>query len=159
MSFLGNAFTQEVWSDHSRILPDLLRKVPVAIQMWHTNNPNYPEKAAGIVETDAKYVWRHSTSVTSMDSDLQVLSAGSFIWYSREGWQKNLVYSKEEFSKYFQCPGGVLKKGKTYTFEQNFRFDNQLYGGDALWYVIAEDPNGKRYKGMAIIETESEVNH
>jgi Na+-translocating ferredoxin:NAD+ oxidoreductase RnfG subunit len=30
----------------------------------------------------------------------------------------------------------------------------QLYGGDALWYVLAVDKNGKRYKGLAFVETE-----
>jgi hypothetical protein len=38
---LSNA--QEVWTDKNRILPDILRQVPVALYIQHSPNPNYPE--------------------------------------------------------------------------------------------------------------------
>ena len=149
---------QEVWTDKSRALPDDLRKLPEALYIMHDPNPNYPERTIAADETNAKYVWRHSTSVFSPDKDLQVIKAGSFIWYSAEGWKTNIVYSRRDFAKRFNCPNGQILKGVTYTFEKNYRYGDQLYGGDALWYVIAKDSSGTIYKGMGLIETESELN-
>lgn len=149
-----NLFGQD-WSDKTRVLPDELRKVPVSIYIQHNPNPNYPEVAES--NKDYKYVWKHSTSITSPNKELKVISAGSFIWYNEEGWKKNVDYNRRTFSKRFNCPKGILKVGETYTFNENYRFGNNLYGGDALWYIIAEDDNGNTYKGMAILETESEL--
>jgi hypothetical protein len=148
---------QNGWTDHSRILPDILRKIPVAISLFHTPNPNYPVLNDTKGEYDGKYVWKHSTFVRSEVEDLEIIAAGSFIWYSAEGWFKNVQYSKDDFAEKFKCKNGILKKGKTYVFEKNYRFGDNLYGGDALWYVLAKDKNGKIYKGMGIIETEDSL--
>lgn len=152
------SWSQEaVWSNKSRVLPDALRKVPEAITIKHNPNPNYPEKTTEADKSDYQYVWRHATSITALEQDLTVKYAGSYIWYNEEGWKKNVFYDKKKFAKRFNCPKGVLKKGITYTFEKNYRWGNQTYGGDALWYVIAEDEEGNLYKGMSILETESEI--
>lgn len=148
---------QSAWTDKSRILPDALRKVPVAISIVHNPNPNYPEPTTKEDRSKSTYVWRHATSITSLNENLEVIKAGSFIWYSVEGWKKNVEYDRKAFAKRFDCPKGILKKGDVFTFEKNYRFGNNLYGGDALWYVLAKDKNGKIYKGMAILETEVEV--
>ncbi|MGF1925891.1 MAG: hypothetical protein ACQUHE_17080, partial [Bacteroidia bacterium] len=63
--------------------------------------------------------------------------------------------NEADFSKQFKCKNGRLKKGKNYTFLQNYRHGDERYAGDALWYVIAEDKDGNRYKGIAIVETET----
>jgi len=149
-------FSQQ-WTDKTRILPDELRKIPVAIYIVHSPNPNYPEITINTDNTDSKYVWKHSTSIVSPDIDLTVIKAGSYIWYSEAGWMQNVQYNKRDFTKKFHCPKGKLLKGQRYTFEKNYRYGNQLYGGDALWYILAEDEDGNVYKGMAIIETESEI--
>lgn len=88
--------------------------------------------------------------------DLTVIKAGSFIWYDESGWKENVMYNKKDFSKQFECPKGKIKAGECYTFEKNYRWGSNLYGGDALWYVLAKDEDGNIYKGMAILETESE---
>ena len=143
------------WTNKNRTLPDELRKVPVAIYIQHNPNPNYPELASE--GEDYKYVWKHMTSVISPSKDLKVIKAGSYIWYSEEGWIKNVEYNKRTFAKRFDCPNGLLKAGSKFTFEKNYRYGNNLYGGDALWYVIASDSSGNIYKGMALIETEAEL--
>ncbi|MEO0898813.1 MAG: hypothetical protein AAFY71_20540 [Bacteroidota bacterium] len=147
----------QAWTNKKRVLPDVLRKVPEAILIRHLPNPNYPEPATPEDKTEYAYVWKHSTSITAVDQELTVKYAGSYIWYSEEGWKKNVFYNKKKFAKQFNCPKGVLKKGVTYTFEKNYRYGNQPYGGDALWYVIAEDKEGNIYKGMSILETEAEI--
>lgn len=156
-SIAASIIAQEPWPNKTRILPSELRGIPVSIQIWHTNNPNYAEPAEGLVKTKSKYVWRHSTCITSVYQDLEVIKAGSYIWYNKEGWKLNVQYNKLDFTRKFNCPKGVLVKGQGFTFEDNFRFDNQLYGGDALWYVIAKDQDGKLYKGIGLIETEGKL--
>ena len=153
----SSLFAQQGWSDQTRILPDTLRKVPVAITIYHNPNPNYPILNDTKGEYEGKYVWKHSTFVRSEIEDLEVISAGSFIWYSEQGWFKNVQYDKADFEKKFDCKDGILKKGKTYIFRKNYRFGDGLYGGDALWYVLATDKNGKVYKGIGLIETEEEL--
>jgi hypothetical protein len=151
----GKLLAQEAWSDKTRLLPDQLRKIPVAITIFHTPNPNYPELNSE--QEKGTYVWKHSTFVRSETEDLEVIAAGSFIWYSKEGWVTNIQYSQQEFAAQFACKGAVLKKGKTYSFQKNYRYGNQLYGGDALWFVLAKDKNGKIYKGIGLIETEAQL--
>ena len=148
---------QETWSNKSRVLPDKLRKVPVALYIQHGPNPNYPELNDTGTNTDSKYVWKHSTTVCSPIHDLTVVKAGSFIWYDETGWKENVDYSRKDFKNRFNAPKGQLEKGECYTFENNYRWGSQLYGGDALWYVLAEDNEGNLYKGIGLIETESEL--
>ncbi|MFT4568520.1 MAG: hypothetical protein ACI9FN_003489 [Saprospiraceae bacterium] len=154
---ISSCISQVVWTDKTRILPDDLRKVPVAILLTHSTNPNYPELNKVKPKKKGKYVWKHSTSITAVNKTLEIVKAGSFIWYSAEGWQRNAEYNKRDIANRFNCPKGILKKGVTYTYSRNYRYGNNTYGGDALWYVIAKDDDGNLYKGMGIIETESEV--
>lgn len=148
---------QEAWTNKNRILPDLLRKVPVAMYIQHSPNPNYPEVNDTNENKKWDYVWKHATIVCSPVLELTIVKAGSFIWYDETGWKENVIYDKRDFAKNFECKNGKLEKGECYTFEENFRWGSNLYGGDALWYVLAVDQDGNMYKGMAIIETESEL--
>jgi hypothetical protein len=144
---------QDAWTNKSRILPDKLRLVPTQLTLNHGPNPNYPELCQD-PKVKAKYVWKHSTTVCSPHHDLEVVAAGSFVWYSPSGWQENVQLSKREFARRFDCPQGLLRKGECFTYQKNYRYGNDLYGGDALWYVIARDAEGTHYKGFGIIETE-----
>ncbi|HEX8426751.1 hypothetical protein [Hymenobacter sp.] len=148
------AATSSAWSNHSRVLPDKLRQVPVGITLWHTPNPVYPVPNP---EQPGGYVWKHSTMIRSEVGELEVVECGSFIWYSAEGWKANMKETPAEFADLFRCPGAHLQAGQTYTFEKNYRYADsaqRLYGGDALWYILAKDKNGKLYKGTGLIETE-----
>ena len=148
---------QTGWTDKTRILPDTLRNVPVGITLYHSPNPNYPVPNKTVGDGNAKYLWKHSTSVRSEVGDLEVVAAGSFIWYSENGWFTNLQLDPAEFAERFECKDALLKAGKTYTYKKNYRYGYQLYGGDALWFVLAIDRQGKLYKGIGLIETESEL--
>lgn len=147
----GPLLAQTAWTNKSRVMPDKLRELPVGIMMSHDPNPCYP-----VMVADTFY-WTHNTKAVAVYKTLTVVECGSFIWYDASGWRTNLNYSPEEFAKAFNCPGAVLKKGKTFTYKKNVRFGKQAYGGDALWYVIAKDENDKLYKGTALIETESNL--
>ncbi|GAB3837593.1 hypothetical protein [Hymenobacter jeollabukensis] len=146
------------WTDHTRALPDKLRRVPVGLSLWHTPNPNYPEPDPA---HPGGYVWKHQTTVRADVADLEIVECGSFIWYSAAGWQPNMRETPAEFAELFGCPGGRLRQGQSYTFARNYRYADsarRLYGGDALWYILAKDKQGRLYKGMGLIETEAEVN-
>ena len=145
------------WTDHARALPDALRRLPVGLALWHSPNPIYPEPNPAV---PGGYVWKHGTQVRAEIADLTVVRCGSYIWYSAAGWQTNLTETPAEFAALFHCPGGKLKKGVTYTFARNYRYADsasRLYGGDALWFVIAKDAQGRLYKGYGLIETEADV--
>lgn len=145
------------WTDHSRVLPDELRRLPVGLTLWHSPGVVYPVPNPA---APSGYVWKHSTQVRAETADLEVVVCGSYIWYSAAGWQRNLRETPAEFAELFQCPGGKLKRGVTYTFRKNYRYADsarQLYGGDALWFIIAKDAQGRLYKGYGLVETEAEV--
>jgi hypothetical protein len=145
------------WTDHTRALPDKLRQVPVGLSLWHTPNPNYPEPDSA---RPGGYVWKHQTAVRADVADLEIVECGSFIWYSAAGWQPNMRETPAEFAALFGCPGGRLRQGQSYVFRKNYRYADsarQLYGGDALWYILAKDRQGRLYKGFGLIETEATV--
>ena len=144
-------FAQTDWTNKSRLMPDRLKELPVGIIMSHDPNPVYPVK-----EGDTFY-WKHHTKATATEHTLTVVECGSFIWYDASGWHANMKYSPVDFAKAFECPGAILKANKTYTYQKNWRYGKQAYGGDALWYIIAKDENGKLYKGTALIETEDKI--
>jgi hypothetical protein len=148
------SWAQQVWTDHSRLLPDQLRGLPTAIMIWHDPSPVYPELNTDTVNYKAKYIWKHSTFVSTGLSGLEVVAAGSFIWFAENGWLRNVQLSKDDFAQEFNCANGILKPNKTYAFSKNYRFGDKIYAGDALWFVIAKDKNGKLYKGFALVETE-----
>ena len=155
--FLITLSAQNVWTDKTRILPDSLRNIPVSIFISHSPNPNYPIINDSTDVYTVKYLWKHSTFVQSIDKDLEVIKAGSFVWFSEKGWFENIEYDKEMFSEKFNCINGILKKGVSYCYKKNYRNGNNLFAGDALWYVIAKDKDGKIYKGIGLIETEAKI--
>ena len=87
---------QEAWTDKSRILPAKLRLISNTLTVTHSPNPNFPNITKA-PENQFTYVWKHSTTVCSPTQDLEVVEAGSFIWYSPSGWQENMQFSKVTF--------------------------------------------------------------
>jgi len=142
------------WPDHTRLLPARLRGVPVGLTLRHDPSLVYPRPDPA---QPGRYRWRHRTSVRAEVADLRIVECGSFIWYDSTGWHPNLRETPAEFARLFACPGGRLRRGRTFTFRRNYRFAaaGQLYGGDALWYVLARDARGRLYKGWAVVETEA----
>jgi hypothetical protein len=146
---------QDAWTDKTRVLPEALRQIPDGLFVWDTPNPSYPKPDSANPGT---FVWRHNTNVRTQVVELTVIAAGSYIWYSASGWQANITLTTKEFEAFFNCPNAKLMPEKVYTYKNNNRTannDKQLYGGDALWYVLAKDKAGKLYKGITLVETEA----
>lgn len=149
-----NACAQQVWTDHSRLLPDQLRGIPTGIEIEHNPTPVYPEPNTDTINYPGKFIWKHSTTVKTLHQQVTVLSAGSYIWLGDKGWIANIKLDRTGFAKRFNCPSGILQSGKKYTFFKNWRYGDKIYPGDALWFVLAKDHSGKIYKGIAVVETE-----
>ena len=107
------------WTDHSRVLPDELRRLPVGLTLWHSPGVVHPVPNPALPDG---FVWRHRTAVRAEAADLEIVVCGSYIWYSAAGWQRNLRETPAEFAELFNCPGGHLKKGVAYTFARNYRY-------------------------------------
>ncbi|MGL5888884.1 MAG: YceI family protein [Bacteroidia bacterium] len=135
-------------TEPNRLLPQKLRGLPVGLIGGHDPNPTLA------VYEDSMYVWKHNTSITSVVGDLKLIEYGSFVW-TDAGWYLRVSMTPQEFAQTYNCPNAQLKAGVTYTDPASWRRQEVLTGGDALWYYIAEDKNGKRYKGTALIETEA----
>jgi hypothetical protein len=144
---LGHAQTApaSAWTNHSRVLPDELRRLPVGLTLWHTPNPVYPTPNPDV---PGGYVWKHRTAVRAEEADLEIVVCGSYIWYSDAGWQRNLRETPAEFAELFDCPGGKLKRGVTYTFTQNYRLRPQRQA--AVWRRCPLVRHRQRRKGPAL---------
>ncbi|MCA6364572.1 MAG: YceI family protein [Bacteroidetes bacterium] len=135
-------------TEPNRLLPKKLRGLPVGLIGGHDPNPT------PAVFENGMYIWKHNTSVTAVAGDLKLIEYGSYV-YTDEGWYLRITMTPDEFAKTYNCPGAILKAGVTYIDPASWRRQEVLTGGDALWFYIAEDQNGKRYKGTALIETEA----
>ncbi len=133
----------------NRLFPDKLRNLPNEINATHYPNPCYA------VLEDSMYIWKHDISI-QVNEDLQIVEYGSFV-YTDEGWYLRITMNAQDFEASYNCKGGLLKKGIVYTDHESWRRDKTLRGGDALWYFIAKDKNGRLVKGMAPIETEGKL--
>jgi len=131
----------------NRLLPKRLRGIPVGIQAGHGPNPVIP------VFEDGLYVWKHDTTVKSLVGDLQIVEFGSYI-YTDAGWMLRVVFTPEDFTRMYRCPGARLKKNVTYRDPASWRKSERPVAGDAMWFYIAKDSRGQLYKGIAPIETE-----
>ncbi|MCY7293435.1 MAG: YceI family protein [Ferruginibacter sp.] len=133
----------------SRLFPDKLRDLPNEINAAHYPNPCYA------TFEDSMFIWKHNTTIKTKE-DLQIVEYGSFV-YTEKGWHLRVTLSPKDFENYYNCKDGLLKKGILYTDNASWRRDTRLTAGDAMWYYIAKDKNGKLVKGTAPIETEGKL--
>lgn len=133
----------------NRLFPNKLRYLPNEINANHYPNPCYA------TFEDSMYIWKHNTTIQT-NEDLQIIEYGSFV-YTENGWYLRTTMSAKEFEQYYNCKDGILKKGVRYTDNASWRRSNKMVAGDAMWYFIAKDKNGRLVKGTAPIETEGRL--
>ncbi|MGL4599352.1 MAG: YceI family protein [Bacteroidia bacterium] len=136
-------------TDHeaNRLLPKKLRGLPYGLFGSHDPNPTFADFE------DSMYVWKHNTTIQSVVGDLTLIEYGSFVWTDND-WYQRVSYTAKDFDEHYGCKNGELKAGIVYTDPKSWRRQEVLTGGDAMWYYIAKDKNGKLWKGIALIETE-----
>lgn len=131
-------------------LPPKLDSLEAGLTVQH-----FPSTVFATTDAEQKkfsYFWKHNTSVLSEVSDVQVLECGAYLYYN-DKWNLRISYTARDFARFFNCPRGKMKRGQPYTFTDNWRTDNRLSGGWALWYVIGEQAGGKRIYGACALET------
>lgn len=133
-------------NEEGRLLPRQLRHIPFGIIVEHNPNPCYPEKE------DSNYVWKHNTSVRA-NNDMRIIEYGSFV-YTKKGWYLRVKNDTKFFDEHYGTKNGMLKKDSVYVDPLSFRYSDSVFAGDAMWYYIAEDAEGNKYKGIGPIETE-----
>ena len=137
-------------NEPNRLLPEKLRGIDYGIQGSHFPNPTYA------TFEDGMYVWKHDTSVISLNEDLQIVEYGSYV-YTDKGWFLRVSYDAKMFAETYNCKNGLLKKGVKYTDPTSWRKSETLFAGDAMWFYIAKNKKGKLVKGTALVETEAKM--
>ena len=135
-------------------LPDKFKDLPEVLSVNHFPSPVYASEDAD--RSDFQYFWKHNTAVMATGSDVEVLECGAYIFYNDQ-WNLRVSHDGQTFADLFNCPQGILKKGEPYTFPNNWRTDNRLFGGWAMWYVIGTDGDGRRVFGVGKLETVGEL--
>lgn len=133
-------------SELGRLLPKKLRYLPFGMIIEHYPNPVYPERE------NEEYVWKHNTTVRA-NKDMRIVEYGSFV-YTKKGWYLRVTNDAKFFDEHYGTKNGELKKDSVYTDPLSFRRGDTVYAGDAMWYYIAVDKEGNKYKGIGPIETE-----
>ena len=135
-------------------IPEPLQVVEASLLVNHF--PRIVYATTDDSRSDYPYYWKHNTAVLSPSEDVQIEECGAYIFYNAQ-WNLRVRYGVEDFASLFNCPKGRMKKGQPYTFVDNWRTDNRLLGGWAMWYFIGTTASGQRVCGYERLETVGEM--
>lgn len=130
-------------------LPDQLTGLPQELLVNHFDDPVFATTDADEKDT---YLWKHSTAVISPFGEAEILKFGAYIYYNDQ-WNLRVEFKPRDFVKMFGCPKAQLKKGHPYTFAENWRRDERLRGGWAMWFFIARKTKGDTVAGVGKVYT------
>jgi len=130
--------------------PEKLANLPRLIEVNHFPKVNDP------IKIKDRYYWKHTTSVLSKRSDIQIIEYGAYLYYNDQ-WNLRKSYPLKELDKTFGTKKQKLLQGAPYTWEDNWRIDSQLFGGWALWYFIGRTSDGETVCGYETIHTTSNL--
>lgn len=112
---------------------------------------NFPKEIDPIKIKDS-YYWKHNTMVFSKNSQVQIIEYGAYLFYNGK-WNLRKSYPVKEFNKNFGAKKGILLQAQPYTWNDNWRVGNQLFGGWAMWYFIGINEKGEKICGYEKINT------
>ena len=147
----GKTFGQ---SAETAPLPSRFDGLKADLIVQHFPSPVYASRDKD--NKNYEYFWKHTTSVLSPKSDVEVVNCGAYIFYNDQ-WNERVTFGTKEFAKTFNCKNGRLKQGQPYTFPDNWRTDNRLQGGWAMWWVIGKNATGEMVYGVGKLLTVGEV--
>ncbi|MEM7626450.1 MAG: hypothetical protein AAF333_12710 [Planctomycetota bacterium] len=134
-----------------------IRELPVGLKVTHSPNPA-PAMEGG--RSGFPYTWLYETKVESIDQDLTLEEFGAFVEHE-DGWHFSTYTAKpftpEDFAEWYGCPDAKLVPGKVFVDRLNWSGARQLKTLRTIWYFVAVDPDGKRYRGEALIEQLAEI--
>ncbi len=139
------------------IWPSKIDTLPRGILVTHSPKEIFATPNTKDPEKHGKYQLKHSTTIETIKEDLEIIEFGGYFLINGE-WVFKTIYDRplnnEEFSKWYDCTNGVLRKGEKYTDKNNWMAKsnhlNQVsYRG--LWYYIGKNKGGKLFTGASEI--------
>ena len=127
-------------------LPEKLQNLKQAIQV-----NNFP-KTVDAVKIKDDYYWKHTTSILCKDSAITILEYGAYLFYNNT-WNLRKSYPLKTLDKSFGTKKQKLLQAQPYTWTNNWRVGNKLYGGWAMWYFIGKTATGELVCGYEKIHT------
>ena len=109
-------------------------------------------KVIDAVKIKDQYYWKHTTSILCKDSAITIVEYGAYLFYNNT-WNLRKSYPLKTLDKTFGTKKQKLLQAQPYTWTNNWRIDNKLYGGWALWYFIGKTPTGTLVCGYEKIHT------
>lgn len=154
--FLALAGGQYAWAQKAppRPFPEKLTQLPR--ELWVHHFPSPVHASLDPARKDYTYFWKHTTSVLSPREPVEVIEFGAYIYYQAR-WNLRTSFAPGPFARWFDCSKALLKAGQPYTYKDNWRTDNRLQGGWALWYVIGQKADGTRVVGYEALETTDQL--
>ena len=94
----------------------------------------------------AKYTWWFKTTVSAVDSDVQIVEFGVFV---RDGgkWVAGRTFTGKpfaanEFAEWYSCPNGKLRVGQEYSDPTNWCSGQEILAGQDRWYYVGVTKKG-----------------
>jgi hypothetical protein len=129
---------------------DAVMALPDGIEVTHTPDKVYAEEGGG--RSGRRYTWLHKTSVRSKVGDLSIVEFGAFL-LDRGKWSFGTAtgepFTPADFAEWYSCPNAELVDGATFTDPLNWAGAEVLRESSGLWYFIAENSKGERFKGVS----------
>lgn len=127
-------------------LPEILNGKRKIIQVVHFPKQNDP------IQIDEKYYWMHATAIMCKESEIEIIEFGAYLFYN-DKWNLRRSYPLKDLDKNFKTSKQRMSQAKPYVWIDNYRVDNSLFGGWALWYFIGTTSSGEVVCGYETIHT------
>ena len=152
--------------DHSSLtekslntLPDAFKDYPVGIEVM-----NEPDTIFAQINENGskKYIWKHTTTIKAIKSDLKIIEFGTYNFKSGKwvlGDYTKKPFTTEDFDKWYcrkkngiitfdYCKNGNIPKNVEFIDPTNYciRMDS-LVNRNGLWYYVGIDSNGNKFMG------------
>jgi hypothetical protein len=131
-------------------LPEKLQNLKVEIEVMHFPKENDP------IKIKDEHYWKHATAILSKKSEVKILEFGAYLFYN-DKWNLRKSYDLEDLDKNFDTKKQTLLQGQPYVWIDNWRIDNRLFGGWAMWYFIGTNDKGETICGYETIHTTSNL--
>ena len=131
-------------------LPKKFKDLRVAIDVKHFPKENDPVKIKNA------YYWKHATAILCKEAEITITEYGAFLFYN-EKWNLRKTYALKELDKTFGTKKQLMLQGQPYVWANNWRIDNKLFGGWAMWYFIGTTKKGETVCGYETINTTSNL--
>ncbi|WP_374959490.1 hypothetical protein [Gilvibacter sp.] len=132
------------------LIPEALEGIPKSLDVMQFPEVNHP------VKIKDQYYWKHATAIMSNEAPVKIVEYGAYLYYNDQ-WNLRRKYPLSDLKKSFGIKDGQLLQGQPYVWADNWRVGDSLFGGWALWYFIAETPDGSKVCGYARIHTTDQL--